>query len=63
MRGGCTEPWPTPTMPPKPPFASAFSSSTLTVTLALPALLRSLTESANDCGKSWLGGVLTRSRA
>ena len=34
MRGGLTEPWPTPTMPPKPPFASAFSSRTLMVTLA-----------------------------
>ena len=63
MRGGLTEPWPTPTMPPKPPLASAFSSSTFTETLADEAAARSLTDSANDCGKSRFGGVLTRSRA
>ena len=63
MRGGFTEPWPTPTIPPKPPFSRATSSSTLMVTLALAAVLRALTESANDWGKSLFGGVLTRSRA
>ena len=50
MRGGLTEPWPTPTMPPKPPLTSALSSSTDTVTFAAEAATRFLTLSANDCG-------------
>ena len=63
IRGGLTEPCPTPTMPPKPPFTSAFSSSTDTVTFAVDAATRFLTLSANDCGNRSFGGVLTRSRA
>ncbi len=63
IRGGLTEPWPTPTMPPKPPLTSALSSSTDTVTFAGEAVTRFLTLSAKDCGKSTFGGVLTRSRA
>ena len=63
IRGGFTEPWPTPTMPPKPPLTSAFSSSTDTVTFAAEAATRFLTLSANDCGKRKFGGVFTRSRA
>ena len=43
MRGGFTEPWPTPTMPPKPPLTRALSSSTDTVTLAGEAATRFLT--------------------
>ncbi len=62
-RGGFAEPWPTPTMPPNPPLTSAFSSSTVTLTLLLAERARAVTESANDLGNSWLGGVFTRSRA
>ena len=51
IRGGFTDPWPTPTMPPKPPLTSAFSSSTETVTFAAEAEARFRTASANDAGK------------
>jgi len=63
IRGGLADPWPTPTMPPNPPLARAFSSSTRIATFAGDSEARDFTESAKDCGKSRLGGVLTRSRA
>ena len=63
MRGGLTDPCPTPTMPPNPPLTRAFSSRTETDTLALDAATRFFTVSAKDCGTRWFGGVLTRSRA
>src|SRR5688500_10049000 len=63
MRGGLAEPWPTPTMPPKPPLARAFSSRTETLTLPDDAETAALTRSTNACGVRRFGGVLTRSRA
>ena len=63
IRGGLADPWPTPVIPPKPPLASAFSSSTDTDSRAVDAEARFLTLSAKDCGLRWFGGVLTRSRA
>ena len=60
IRGGWTEPWPTPMMPPHPALARAFSSITATLTV-LPAA-RALTDSAKLWGKRTFGAVLTRSR-